>query len=443
MWAIHAKPEWLIWAQDPSGFVIEPLHRGFVFTTPMQINLVENGLARRLDYDAANFDLRRRHHERAAGQSRFLRLSHPAARPDRGALRELAIFQGASFFRSHAPGQNLGVNGARPVDPHRRPARRGIPAFPRRVDREDRLCAANALTIHALLDSESVTGAYRFTLHPGDATIIDTECSLFPRAAIDNFGTGDDERHQPVQPARPARRRRRPRGRRRDHRPANADRRAANGFGARSPTATPCKFPNSSTRTRKASASCSATAISTIFTTKPSIGSYVPRCGSSRSATGAPDRSNSSKSPPIRKPRRTSSPSGARRRRWPRASRPISPIASSGAGRRRRRRRWRPPGARGADAAPSGKQRRFLVDFRGDNLNDFLADPARAADVKANLTTSPGKVVASRVYPSPERKTFRVQFDIDPGGDAACEMRLALEAQGAPISETWLYRWTP
>jgi len=83
------------------------------------------------------------------------------------------------------------------------------------------------------------------------------------------------------------------------------------------------------------------------------------------------------------------------------------------------------------------------VDFRGDNLNDFLANPARAADVKANLTTSSGKVVASRVYPSPERKSFRVQFDIDPGSDAACELRLALEAQGAPISETWLYRWTP
>ncbi len=96
-------------------------------------------------------------------------------------------------------------------------------------------------------------------------------------------------------------------------------------------------------------------------------------------------------------------------------------------------------GGRGA----SGKQRRFSVDFRGDNLNDFLANPARAADVKANLTTSPGKVVASRVYPSPERKSFRVLFDIDPGGDTACEMRLTLEAQGAPISETWLYRWTP
>ena len=40
---------------------------------------------------------------------------------------------------------------------------------------------ADALIIHALLDSESVTGAYRFTLRPGDVTIIDTEVTLFPR----------------------------------------------------------------------------------------------------------------------------------------------------------------------------------------------------------------------------------------------------------------------
>ncbi len=53
---IRAKPESLIWPQDPSGFVIEPLHRGFVFGIPMQINLVEGGLARRLNYDAANFN---------------------------------------------------------------------------------------------------------------------------------------------------------------------------------------------------------------------------------------------------------------------------------------------------------------------------------------------------------------------------------------------------
>jgi glucans biosynthesis protein len=38
---------------------------------------------------------------------------------------------------------------------------------------------------------------------------------------------------------------------------------------------------------------------------------------------------------------------------------------------------------------------------------------------------------------------MRVIFDMDAGADAWSELRLVLESQGKPISETWLYRWTP
>lgn len=40
--AIRAKPEGLIWADETSAFAIEPLHRGFIYTSPMQIFLVED-----------------------------------------------------------------------------------------------------------------------------------------------------------------------------------------------------------------------------------------------------------------------------------------------------------------------------------------------------------------------------------------------------------------
>ena len=38
---------------------------------------------------------------------------------------------------------------------------------------------------------------------------------------------------------------------------------------------------------------------------------------------------------------------------------------------------------------------------------------------------------------------MRVIFDMDAGSEALSELRLLLESQGKPISETWLYRWTP
>jgi glucans biosynthesis protein len=37
---------------------------------------------------------------------------------------------------------------------------------------------------------------------------------------------------------------------------------------------------------------------------------------------------------------------------------------------------------------------------------------------------------------------MRVGFEVDPGADNLCELRLVLQSGGQPVSETWLNRWT-
>jgi glucans biosynthesis protein len=86
----------------------------------------------------------------------------------------------------------------------------------------------------------------------------------------------------------------------------------------------------------------------------------------------------------------------------------------------------------------AGRRRRFAIDFAGDALSD---NPP--PDLKAALTVAPGIIQHLRVWAYPERKSIRVAFELDPGTENACEMRLILETGGRPISETWLYRWTP
>ena len=54
--AIRRVPGTAIWSDQKLGFSLEPLHRGFVYTTPIGINIVENGMAEKVIYDAANFD---------------------------------------------------------------------------------------------------------------------------------------------------------------------------------------------------------------------------------------------------------------------------------------------------------------------------------------------------------------------------------------------------
>jgi glucans biosynthesis protein len=60
-----------------------------------------------------------------------------------------------------------------------------------------------------------------------------------------------------------------------------------------------------------------------------------------------------------------------------------------------------------------------------------------------SLTTSTGTILGLKLWPYPDRKNLRVGFELDPGNENACELRLVLEAAGKPLSETWLYRWTP
>ena len=116
--------------------MIEPLHRGFVFTTPMQINLVDDGMAPRLAYDAAKFIFAGVNlNARADEISIFPAFASCTARtPGR-------IFRNWRFSRARASSArwrrgSRRASGARPVDSHRRCARRGIPGFPRGMDRK-------------------------------------------------------------------------------------------------------------------------------------------------------------------------------------------------------------------------------------------------------------------------------------------------------------------
>ena len=47
---------------------------------------------------------------------------------------------------------------------------------------------AKSMVVHALLDSPSAAGSYRFTIRPGDPTVFDVETALYPRVDIPTAG---------------------------------------------------------------------------------------------------------------------------------------------------------------------------------------------------------------------------------------------------------------
>ena len=185
--SIRRVPGTAIWSDQKLGFSLEPLHRGFVYTTPIAINIVENGTAQKVIYEAANFDFGALQPPAVLGDLGFSGLRILKA-SDQG-FEDVAIFQGANFYRARAHGQPFGVTARGLAIRTGDEPGEEFPLF-REFWVEKPNPAANTLTLHALLDSASVTGAFRFTLRPLEATIIDTETTLIARTAVDKLGFG-------------------------------------------------------------------------------------------------------------------------------------------------------------------------------------------------------------------------------------------------------------
>ncbi len=104
-----------------------------------------------------------------------------------GVFQEYAVFQGASYFRAVARGQVYGLS-ARGLALNTAGADgEEFPEF-RAFWVEAPEPGATSVTLHALLDSPSVTGAYRFVIAHGSSTVMDVEATLFPRVDLDHVG---------------------------------------------------------------------------------------------------------------------------------------------------------------------------------------------------------------------------------------------------------------
>lgn len=423
-----------VWAHDGLGFVIEPLHRGFIFTAPMLIHLVEDGLARQLVYRTEDFD--------------FGALKPPANIPNigfsgfrvlvarNGKLEEIAIFQGASFFRARAPGQPMGLMARALSVKTGDPRGEEFPIF-KAVWIERPQSGANALVIHALVDSESVVGAYRFTIRPGEATIIDTELTLVPRVNVDHVGIATMSGaclSTPLDRRRPD-----------DVRPTIAE---IGGLQMHSGANEWIWRPVANRTTLQ---------LSSFVDENPKGFGFLQR--NRRFEEFQDDDLRWQDRPSL----------------W------IEPLSDFGAGavslveipaesevNSNCIAYWRPKGGLAAGVESSfayrqfwcwdpparppmltarqarsgkvgAKRRRFVVTFAGDALADAYATP----DLKPKLSAAPGALVAMRAYLYREARLYRVLFDIEPASEQFSEIRLIVEAAGAPVSETWLYRWTP
>lgn len=185
---IRFRPERSLWREQGLPFELQFFHLGKFQTQPVSINEITPQGVRHIAYDRRDFDYgRNRLSPQSWGDLGFagFRVHYPLNNPAH--KDELVVFLGASYLRALGRGQHYGLSA------------RGLAIdtvggrgeeFPRFTEFwiERPAPGATALVIHALLESPRATGAYRFTVHPGEETAMDVQARLFVRAGVATLG---------------------------------------------------------------------------------------------------------------------------------------------------------------------------------------------------------------------------------------------------------------
>ncbi len=184
--AIGFRDDHSLWFGDGLRFQARFFHLGFTMRKPVRLYSVEDGRAQELAYDPAMFDFSRsgvdaRELPPTLGFAGFRLLFHTDW------ARDLLAFQGASYFRAVDGDKQYGMSQrALAIDCGlTRPEE-----FPDFVAYylERPASDASQITVYALLDSPSVAGAYRFVIDIADSIVMDVDAALYPRKPIERVG---------------------------------------------------------------------------------------------------------------------------------------------------------------------------------------------------------------------------------------------------------------
>jgi len=170
------------WQADKLPFQLQFFHPGWLFKEPVQVHEVRGRDETLIAFDPALFDYGNNQLAGPvppdmgfAGLRVHYALNHP------GRMDELAVFLGASYFRSLARGLHWGLSARGLAINSGGPDPEEFPRFSEFwVERPS--AGAGSITLYALLEGPSVAGAYRFVITPGVETVMRVKAALYFRA---------------------------------------------------------------------------------------------------------------------------------------------------------------------------------------------------------------------------------------------------------------------
>lgn len=444
--AIQYRADHALWAEERSRFQARFFHLGLFYKTPVQIHEVVDGQAREIAYDPGMFNYGKSgvHGDKLPKDLGFagFRLNFHT-----DLTRDVVAFLGASYFRAVGSDWQYGLSARALAIDCGMDKPEEFPVFTN-FWLERPPAESSRLVVYALLDSPSIAGAYRFEIEPGATLTMDIDAALYPRQSIERVGIapltsmfqyGENDRQ--IAAAN-------------DWRPEIHDSDGlsmwrGNGEWIWRPLTNPAQLrfnayqdesPRGFGLLQRDRDFSHYQDDGVFYDRRPSLW-IEPKSGWGKGSIQLVEIPTIDETfdnivaywNPQRKPQAGEELLYAYRMHWGRnlpAQPPLATVFSTRTG-------------IGGIVGQKRKyfSKRFVVDFAGDNLK-LLGKDAKVAPV---ISASRGELELTSVRPLENIRGYRLMFDLRPtdSSTAPVDLRAYIASEGVPLSETWLYQWTP
>jgi glucans biosynthesis protein len=185
---IRFQPGQSLWLKDRLPFQVQFFSRASMFGEQVKVNIVENDKFAPVDFERDMFDFGRlpvpKEVPKDLGFAGF-RLHYPLNK--RNVFDEVTAFLGASYFRAVGRRELYGLSARGLALNTALDKGEEFPVF-REFWLEKPEHKVRQIIVYALLDSPSVSGAYRFVIKPGAGTEIDVKAYLYFRDDVELLG---------------------------------------------------------------------------------------------------------------------------------------------------------------------------------------------------------------------------------------------------------------
>lgn len=201
-----------LWKKENLPFTVQFFHPGFYYDHSVKIHVIEGGRVTEVPFSVDLFSYGRNDFkDRIPSDLGFsgFRLHYPIKTKDY--QDEVAVFLGASYLRAVGRDHQYGISARGLAVDTAMHSGEEFPIFREfwivRPGRND-----SQITVFALLDSPSLTGAYRYVIQPGETTVIKVFSTLFLRHGVGRLGIaplttmffyGENVSQRPVDDFRP------------------------------------------------------------------------------------------------------------------------------------------------------------------------------------------------------------------------------------------------